>query len=1088
MRTSFRAVLTLLFAGSLLSLTVAGGASAITHSSSPSKSQSSEQAKIASQGQSVCSQDVPAGIAHCNSELGVQPAVLPNQTGVGIPAVSTLGDDGAYSPAYLQSAYNIASATKLYGGGAGQIVAIVDAHSNPNIASDLAYYRNFFKLSACPVGAVSSARTSCDLQIVNESGASSPLPVNDASWGFEESMDVDMVSAICPRCQILLVETKSAAMNDLGTGVNTAVSLGATVVSNSYGSAEYPSEVSDSNLYFNHPRVPLVAASGDTGYGVEFPAASPDVVAVGGTSLLQNSANGVRDGSSTTWNDSAGGCSAYEPKPSWQRDTGCANRTVNDVAAVADPSTGVWAYDTFSFGGLIVAGGTSVATPIIGAMYALAGPSNAALYPGQDLYANQDELTRVGVGSDGTCGTYLCNAAYSQGAYNGPTGLGTPSTSPNSMSAFGTASGSVVPPTLVPPVLVSATAANASVTLQWNPPLGSGPPPNGYEVLEGVGGQTPAPPPINATEITTNTYLVSGLTNGTQYNFSVEAQSSSGTSLPSNVLSATPTSSTGVPSAPRNVVASPGTAQAVVSWAVPSSSGSAPITSYTVTNQQGGSCTDLAGSVPANSCTVNGLTNGQRYVFAVEASNANGAGPWSSNSAAVSPGGVEPGAPMNVVAVSGNQSATVSWSPPLADGGSAITSYTASDGPTHACSVLVTASSLDSCSISALTNGATYQFSVTSTNGAGTSASSALSKPVLVAANTPATSVSAGEDFACALFAHGTVKCWGNNTYGQLGDGNYVSSATQVQVRGITGATQISSGINSACVLLARGAVKCWGANTFSQLGNNSRTNSSMPVSVTGLIGVRLLTSGFHYRCALLTGGTAKCWGYNDNGQLGNGTFITEKIPVPVVGLTHVTDIVVDEDHACAILAGGAVKCWGANNYGQLGNQSRSVSRVPVAVRGLGAVKDVGVGFSNTCALLRNGTVKCWGFNGDGELGDTTTSNSMVPVTVKGMSHVTHLAVGDFNSCAQVANGSVSCWGLNSSVILSANSTSTAAPSAADLNLSGELNLSIDSGYSCSLLRNRTVECWINGAPSATVLWFPNLASPSGINVTASRL
>jgi alpha-tubulin suppressor-like RCC1 family protein len=1049
------------------------------------------QANIATQGQDVCSSDVPAGIAHCDSVIGALPARLPNQVGVAAPAVSSLGDDGAYSPAYLQSAYDIASATTLSGGGAGQIVAIVDAYSNPNIASDLAYYRSFFHLSACPLGPVSSSQTGCHLEVVNESGAAAPLPAANAGWGLEESIDADMVSAICPNCQILLVEGSSATIDDLGTGVNSAVAMGASVVTNSYGSKEYASEVTASSEYFNHPRVPIVVASGDTGYGVEFPAASPDVVAVGGTSLLQDSANGVRDGSSTTWSDSAGGCSAYEPKPAWQHDTGCSNRTDNDIAAVADPATGVWAYDTYTYRGLMVAGGTSVAAAIIGAMFALASSVDQANYPAQDLYSNQDELTTVGIGSDGTCATYLCDASDSQGTYNGPTGLGTPSAQPNSASAFGSTaestSGSGSAPALVAPVLVSAVASDESVTLKWNAPTGSSPPPSGYEVLEGVAGQTPAPPPINTLEITGDSYVVSGLTNGTQYSFSVEAQSSNGASQPSNILLAGPTSPPGVPSAPQDVLVSPGSGQVGVSWSTPTSAGSDPITSYTAIDQEAGSCTLTVSSASTNSCTVSGLTNGQRYVFSVEATNALGAGPFSTESAAVSPSGAISNAPVHVTAVSGDQSASVSWGPPLSDGGSAIVSYTATDGTTHTCGVTVTTSSPDSCSITGLTNGDTYQFSVSSTNAEGISVTSAPSAPVLIAPDARATSVSAGLDFACALFAKGTVRCWGNNTYGQLGNGNHLSSATQVQVQGISGATQVSAGIDSTCALLAGGTVKCWGANTFAELGDGSKANSSTAKSVVGLAGVTELTSGFHYRCALLTGGTAKCWGYNDSGQLGNGTYLTERTPVSVTGLKHATDIVVDEDHACAVLVGGSVKCWGANQFGQLGDRSRAVSKVPVPVQGLGAVTAIGLGFSNTCGLLTNRTVKCWGFNGDGELGDTTITNSTVPMTVVGLRDVTNLAVGDFNSCAQVASGSVSCWGLNSSTALGDNSTSTAGPSAAALNLTGELTLSIDSGYSCSLLKNRTVECWVNGAPSATVLWFPDVTGATALSVRSTR-
>jgi len=1040
-------------------------------------------AHLSSQGQDVCAQNVPAGVAHCDSVLGVAPAVLPNQVSVSTPAVSTLGDDGAYSPSYLQSAYDVASASRTNAGGAGQIVAIVDAYGDPTIVSDLAYYRSFFKLSPCPVGVVGAANPSCALQVANESGAASPLPPPNTSWGLEESIDADMVSAICPKCQILLIETSSAAISDLGAGVNTAVGLGATVVSNSYGSTEYPSEVADTNAYFDHPGVAIVAASGGAGYGVQFPAASPDVVAVGGTSLVQRGDAGARDGTSTVWSDTGAGCSAYEPKPSWQVDTGCANRSDNDVAAVADPTTGVWVYDTTGFSGLVVAGGTSVATPIIGSLYALAGPFQRASDAAQSLYVNHDELTSVVIGSDGPCATYLCDAAHAQGNYNGPTGLGTPTVLPNSAGAFVMTSDAAVTTTPDRPTLTTADASPTSVALSWTPPTGSSVAPSGYEVLEGDNGAAPAPPPINTSPVTTNRYVVENLTYGERYSFSVEAIGAGGTSPPSNTLSVFTSTVAGMASAPLDVVASPGQNLAVITWSRPASSGATPITSFDVTDHANASCVDVVANGPVNSCTADGLNAGESYVFYVAANNNAGASPWSSASVAVTLGGV-PGPPVDVTAVSGDQSATVSWDPPLAQGGSAIVGYRASDASGHVCSVAVTASAQDSCVIDGLTNGDSYQFVVTSTNSAGTSAGSALSAPVLIATNTPALSVSAGENFACALFRGGTVRCWGDNNYGQLGNGTFVSSATQVQVHDVAGATQVSSGINSACAVIAHGAVKCWGANTFSQLGDDSTNDAPTPVSVRGLTGVRVLTSGFQFRCALLRGGAVKCWGYNDNGQLGNGTYVTERTPVVVRGLTGATTIVVDEDHACAIVANGVVKCWGANEYGQLGDRSRAVSRVPVTVRGLRGVTAIGVGFSNTCALLRDRTVACWGYNGDGELGDTTTVNEIVPTLVAGVTNVVKLADGNFNSCAEMVNGSVKCWGFDSSTTLSDNATSTAAPSAPALNLEGNLTLSLDSGYSCSLLANQTVECWVDGSPTVNVLWFPDRASPSAPNPT----
>jgi hypothetical protein len=369
-------------------------------------------------------------------------------------------------------------------------VAIVDASSNPALASDVAYYRHYFNLPACPVGTVSSSASSCALDIVNQSGAASPLPPSNYGWGLEEAIDAEMISALCPNCQILVVEAASASMTDLGASVDTAVTLGANVVSNSYGSSEFASENSLSSTYYHHPGVALVAAAGDNGYGVQFPAASPNVVAVGGTSLIQFAATGTRNGAETVWGHSGSGCSLYEPKPSWQHDTGCSNRTVADVAADANPDTGVWVYDTFGASGLYVAGGTSVATALVSALYGVVNTGSLnSLAPGAALYsAASGTLYQVSVGSNAACGTYLCSAVQSSNGYNGPTGLGTPGADPNSFSAFNLAGATdpsgpsvdqsftspVVTTTFGAPTNVDAMPGNHKALVDWTPPVSSG--------------------------------------------------------------------------------------------------------------------------------------------------------------------------------------------------------------------------------------------------------------------------------------------------------------------------------------------------------------------------------------------------------------------------------------------------------------------------------------------------------------------------------------------------------------------------------------------------------------------------------------
>jgi hypothetical protein len=353
-----------------------------------------------------------------------------SQTSIG-PNAAPVGD--GYGPSNLQSAYLLPSSTN----GSGETVAVVDAFDDPNAASDLATYRSDWGLPACGTGCFTK---------VNQNGATSPLPASAGTtgWDVEESLDIDMVSAICPLCHIILVEASAASTQDLGTGVNSAVSLGADFVSNSYGGSESTSDSTFDSEFYNHPGVAVTASAGDNGFGVEYPAASQFVTAVGGTSL--STASNSRGWTETVWGSSAGGegtgsgCSVDDAKPSWQTDTGCAKRTNNDVSAVADPNTGVAVYDTFSQGGWLEVGGTSASSPIIASVFALAGTPTAGTYPSSYIYKHTGNLFDVTSGADGSCSpAYLCTGEV---GYDGPTGWGTP----NGITDFsnGTTTGNTV--------------------------------------------------------------------------------------------------------------------------------------------------------------------------------------------------------------------------------------------------------------------------------------------------------------------------------------------------------------------------------------------------------------------------------------------------------------------------------------------------------------------------------------------------------------------------------------------------------------------------------------------------------------------
>src|SRR5438105_9448636 len=319
-----------------------------------------------------CAAPVPAGYARCHSRLRTDGNVVgkaPARTAA--PQSGTLGNNGAYDPSYLQSAYNLASASAS--AGYGLTVAIVDAYDDPTAEADLSNYRTYFGLPAC------TTSNGC-FRKVNQNGVSGSYPALDRGWAQEISLDMDMVSAICPHCDILLVEANSNSLPDLGASVNTAARLGAMAISNSYGGTEYASETSDEATYYNHVGIAITVSAGDNGYGAEFPAASQYVTAVGGTTLNQATNTGARNATQTVWSGTGSGCSAYATKPSWQTDRGSVQPTIGDVAALADPNTGVWVYDTTRYNGQsgwLVFGGTSVSSPLAASVYARPGNTAA---------------------------------------------------------------------------------------------------------------------------------------------------------------------------------------------------------------------------------------------------------------------------------------------------------------------------------------------------------------------------------------------------------------------------------------------------------------------------------------------------------------------------------------------------------------------------------------------------------------------------------------------------------------------------------------------------------------------------------------
>jgi hypothetical protein len=365
---------------------------------------------------------LPPGIVDfCHGSPGARArcSVLTNVNGNGRSEIANNVTPQGFVPTDLQSAYKLDTTN-----GVGRTVAIIGAYDATHGESDLAAYRSNFGLSAC------TSASGCFTKL-NQSGQTSPLPGNAPAgddWNVEYALQMDMVSATCPNCNILLIEANNDQDDGLYIAVNTAASQpGVVAIALPYGGEEYSTETDDEQTYFNHPGIAMVAAGGDSGYEVSFPASSRYVVSVGATTL-KTAANG-RGWTETAWNGTGSGCSKYISKPAFQTDADCSKRTTNDIAIVGDPSTGVAIY-TQDEGGWVEVGGTTVGSGLISGIFALAGPPTFPGWPASALYRHPADLYDVTSGSNGSCGgTYLCDAGL---GYDGPTGNGTP----NGFAAF----------------------------------------------------------------------------------------------------------------------------------------------------------------------------------------------------------------------------------------------------------------------------------------------------------------------------------------------------------------------------------------------------------------------------------------------------------------------------------------------------------------------------------------------------------------------------------------------------------------------------------------------------------------------------
>jgi hypothetical protein len=389
-----------------LALTLAGAAASV---SAQTLAQPAVERSAGVYHRAVCAHGQPKGTARCHAH------VVTDSRGNPLPGKASptyVYAPSGYGPSALRSAYKVTAT-----GSSSTIVAIVDAYGYPYAERDLGVYRAQYGLPPC------TSSNGC-FRKVNQYGGTS-YPYFNVGWAQETALDLDMASAMCPSCRILLVEASTPSYYNLATAVNEAARLGAHAISNSYGGDESGSQYYESA--YIHTGIAITASAGDGGYGVSFPASSPHVTAVGGTSLYH--ASNRRGWSETAWSGTGSGCSSLYVKPMWQKDPLCPRRMVADVSAVADPATAVAVYapTTSVSSAWMMFGGTSVAAPLIAGIY---GANGSFVTYGSNPYGHTSALFDVVSGSNGSCGgVYWCKAGP---GYDGPSGLGTP----NGITAF----------------------------------------------------------------------------------------------------------------------------------------------------------------------------------------------------------------------------------------------------------------------------------------------------------------------------------------------------------------------------------------------------------------------------------------------------------------------------------------------------------------------------------------------------------------------------------------------------------------------------------------------------------------------------
>ncbi|NDD92119.1 hypothetical protein EBZ37_08545, partial [bacterium] len=323
--------------------------------------------------------------------------------------------------------------------------------------------------------------------------------------------------------------------------------------------------------------------------------------------------------------------------------------------------------------------------------------------------------------------------------------------------------------------------------------------------------------------------------------------------------------------------------------------------------------------------------------------------------------------------------------------------------------------------------------------------------------------ITAGETHSCSIGTDGTLKCWGDNSYGQLGDGTTKNRVSPMMVQTDVSYAQVSAGSNYTCAITSSGQLRCWGYNYNGQLGDGTGSDQYSPVVVDPGVSYSAISTGYSHACGITTAGALKCWGNNDSGQLGNGDTTNQLLPVPVDEGTVFGAVSVGKyNTTCAITTSGTLKCWGANQLGQLGDTTTTSRLTPVSIDGATRYLEVAVGSQHTCGITTDYVLKCWGSHGQGQLGVSTAPEwTASPIVVHSGTSYKSVKAGYYHTCGITSSNELYCWGNNGGGEVGDGSqdTTRTAPVRID---SGVYYSALTTGgdHTCGITTSGTLKCW----------------------------